>query len=426
MRLAWHKTNAVLACLWYRFPANRLRVIGVTGTSGKSSTVEILYALLHRSGKKVGSLSSIAFHIDGKDFPNHTLRTTMSPWKLQYYLRRMVKAGCEFAILEVSSHALDQNRVWGVSFDTALLTNLAENEHLDYHGTVADYVRTKMKLFQQLNRSYRKPHVPKTIILNRDDANYELFAELPADQKWTFSRKKPSDFQSHNLRVTAQGLHFDLRLPNENLHLLVPLIGEHHLENVLAAIATGTTCAVAPRAMPDALSGIAPIPGRLEPINEGQAFSVLVDYTYKPAALKAVFAALKPLARGRIICVWGGAGGRSDANRAESAQILHDQADEIILTTDDPYDESPKAIAKKVREHIPREEGAGFFEIEDRYEAIRYALYTAQDDDIVLISGRGHETTQTIGRYKIPFDDRQVCREILSFVRGKKLLDTHQ
>ncbi|MCF7812658.1 UDP-N-acetylmuramoyl-L-alanyl-D-glutamate--2,6-diaminopimelate ligase [Candidatus Gracilibacteria bacterium] len=422
LRLWYHKISAILAAVWYRFPSHRLRVIAVTGTSGKSTTVELIWYLLQKSGKKCGALSTIQFHFGDEIVENESLRTTLRPWKVQRYLRRMVREECEYAVLEVSSHALDQDRIWGVNVDTAVLTNIADNEHIDYHGTFADYVHTKLQLFTRTNAGSRKPHIPKVFVLNRDDAHFDLFADLSIDKKWTYSRRKPSDIQSHDVNYTPRNTEFDLRIPNNQVHIQAPLIGEHNLENILASIAVAVSHGVKVTDVQKYFAAHPGVSSRLELIEKGQNFSVVVDYTYKPSALRAVLSTLKKLIHGKLIVVWGGAGGRAPENWQQSGRLLHEFADEIVLTTDDPYDQDPRFIASTIRQVIPRQEGAGFFEIEDRYEAIRYALLTAQEDDMVLVAGRGHEKVQTIGKKKIPFVDKEVCEEILDFASGDQLL----
>lgn len=417
LRLAYHRYSAMLAAVVYGFPAKNMTVIGVTGTSGKSTTVELIHYLLQNSGVKTGSISGIQFNIGDKTEHNATLRTSLRPWHTQRLLRKMVRAGCEFAVIEVSSHAMDQNRLWGVAVDTAVLTNVYDLEHLDYHGSYAEYVRTKAKLFRSLNTSYRKPGVPKVSILNRDDENYEVFAEFPADKRWSYSLKKPSEVKAENLVLTAQGSEFLVRLPNHNLQIKTPIVGRHNIENLQAAVATVAANGVTVKKIEELLVDFPGIPGRLEPVNVGQDFSVVVDFSYKPSGLQAVLKTLKEIVPGRVICVWGGLGGRSlnEAYYSEAVRIIEQNADEFVLTTDDPLDDNPKDIARIIRSAMSREEGDAFYEIEDRYEAIRYGVYIAEPGDCVLIAGRGHEKEQTIGDKKIPFDDRVVAREVLEF-----------
>ncbi len=419
-RLLYHKVMAVSAAIFYGFPSSRLHVIAVTGTSGKSTTVELIHFLLQNSGRKCGAISTINFHIGEKTNPNTTLRTSLSPWKTQKMLRKMVGQKCKFCVIEVSSHAIDQNRTWGINIDTAVLTNISDNEHLDYHDTFAEYVRTKSEIFRKLNFSSRKPHIQKTIVLNRDDLQYDFFCEFPADKKWTFSRKKRADFQPQNVKFSTQGTVFEMAIPNQKESFSVAIVGAHNLENLVTAIASVAPHGVTLKEVKDSLKKFKGIPGRLETINLDQDFSVIVDFSYKPSALRAVLTTCRDLSDAKIIIVWGGAGGRAESNWRESAKVIHEMADEVIVTTDDPGNTDPRKISKIIRSEIKRKEGEKFFEIEDRYEAIRYALFTAEKNDIVLIAGRGHERTQIIGDQRIDFDDRDVCREILNDLRRKK------
>jgi UDP-N-acetylmuramoyl-L-alanyl-D-glutamate--2,6-diaminopimelate ligase len=338
-------------------------------------------------------------------------------------LRKMVSEKCEYVVIEVSSHAMDQNRLWGVNIDTAVLTNIYDNEHLDYHGTFVDYLKSKEKLFKNLNYAGRKPNVKKQMILNRDSEHFDNFADFTADKTWTFAKRNQADVRAEDAEFSAKNISFDIRVPNNNAHIDVSIVGNHNLENVLCAIAVAMSSEVPMSKIAESLKVLPGIPGRLESIDLGQPFSVIVDFSYKPSALKAVFNSMEDLTDGRIIAIWGGAGGRHIENWQDSAKIIDEYADEFILTTDDPGMTDPKEIAKIIRAEISREEADDFFEIEDRYEAIRYAIYTAQADDTVLIAGRGHEQIQTIGKKKIKFDDREVAREILKFTAEHKLED---
>jgi len=404
----------MIAAIWYGSPAKKMRIVGITGTSGKSSTVEILYQLLHSKETPCGALSSIQIHVGEKTLPNVSLRTTFRPWLTQKLLRQMYKAGCTQVVIEVSSHALDQNRLWGIPFDTAILTNIFDNEHLDYHENFKDYVETKKKLFTQINRSTRKGSVPKTIIVNAEAEYAEDFLKCAADKSVTFSRPNNADFEVADIGYLAQGSQLVIKEQDERYPIETPLLGALNAENTLAAIAAARTHDVSIKDITKRLKAMPSIPGRLESIQEGQPFTVLVDHSYKPSALEAVLTTLKKLTKGRVIIVWGGAGGRAQTNWEASARIIDDLADEFILTTDDPYEEDPKEIARIIGEQLTKKkEGSGLFKIDDRFEAIRYALFSAQPEDIILIAGRGIEVTQTIGKKKITFDDREISREIL-------------
>ncbi len=314
LRLMYHKTSAIVAVFLYRFPSNKLRVIGVTGTSGKSTTVELIHFLLQNTGHTCGAIGTIQFHIGDKILPNTTLRTTLSPWKTQKMLRQMLHAKCDTVVLEVSSHAIDQERIWGINFDTVVMTNVFNGEHLDYHETFADYLRTKLRLFKSLNHSKRKPGIPKQMVLNNDDENIERFADEVADRTWTFALQENADVRPANMKFLADHTEFVLRAPNFESEISAQIVGRHNLENLVAAIAVLQATNVAMNDVKRALKKFTSIPGRLESIDMGQDFAAIVDFSYKPSALKAVLSALRPITSGRIITVWGGPGGRAPSN----------------------------------------------------------------------------------------------------------------
>jgi UDP-N-acetylmuramoyl-L-alanyl-D-glutamate--2,6-diaminopimelate ligase len=414
VRKIYYFSEALLANVVNLFPSKEMRIIAVTGTSGKSSSVELLQYLFQSNGIKTGSLSGIFVRIGDQKFNNKTLRTTLRPWHTQKWLRRMADSGCQNCIIEVSSHAIDQLRLWGIEFDTVLVTNLYNNEHLDYHKTVEDYIKTKCSLLKDLNSSYRKINTPKIIVSNRDSEYYDKLNEYEADQKWSFSTEGGhGSFSAENIVLGVNQSSFNFRMPNVNLPVSCKLVGKHNVKNIIGALSVVIANGIRPSQAINALQKFTGIPGRMEIIPSNYNFTTLVDYSYKPSALSEVLDTLQVLSKGRIICVWGGAGGRSVENWQECAEIISQYADDFILTTDDSYHLNPKDIAKQIKKSINPTEGEGFFDIPDRFEAIRYAIFTAEKDDIVLIAGRGHEAVQTIGRIKINFDDRVIAREIL-------------
>ncbi len=218
-RLMYHKVSAMIAALAFFMPANKLKVIAVTGTSGKSTTVDLIHNIIQKSGRKCGAISTVRFMFGDEQEENLSLRTSLRPWQTQKLLRRMAHEKCEYVVLEVSSHAIDQNRIWGINIDTAVLTNIYDNEHLDYHGTFEDYVQTKARIFKELNFAPRKLKIPKSMVLNRDDEHFDYFNEFPCDKQWTFSRKKRSDFQAKNAKFTTKYTEFDIDIPNASAHI---------------------------------------------------------------------------------------------------------------------------------------------------------------------------------------------------------------
>ncbi len=415
LRKLYYSVASQVAALRFGNPSDQLRVIAVTGTSGKSTTVEMIHHIIQSAGIMCGSISTVQINIGEAAYPNKTLRTTLRPWTTQKLIRKMVQKGCKILVIEVSSHAIDQDRIKNVNIDTAVLTNIYDNEHLDYHGTFAEYVRVKSQLFRMTNSAQRKPGIEKMSILNRDDPRFEIFDQINSDKKWTFSLKKTSDYKAENIGYQHGQLRFTLRLPNNQAQITVPLTGVHNLQNVLCASAVALSHGVRIEQIQACLEDFPGVPGRLQYIEAGQDFPVIVDFSYKPSALQSVLSMLAQLTTGKLMVVWGGAGGRSVENLQASAKIIQNFAQEFILTTDDPYDQNPKEIAAAIKEVVTRDEGQGFFEIEDRYEAIRYAVACAEPEDCVLIAGRGHEGTQTIGDKVIEFDDRVVANEIITF-----------
>ncbi len=414
LRLWYHKTSAMLASTVYRFPGHHMSVIAVTGTSGKSTTIELLHYILSSAGFNVGSLSGIQFRIKDQVFPNHSLRTSLRPWDTQKWLQKMKKEGCEYALVEISSHAIDQNRHWGIGIDTGVITNIYDHEHLDYHKTFEAYKNTKLHLLESLNHEYRKPNVPKRAIINNDNPACTEARHIHCDDIWTYSFSTESDYHATNIELSQTDIQFDIRIPNHEAHIRVPLIGMHNAQNILCAITIASAHGVSLQHIQKCLESFPGVPARLEPIGDKTlGFSLLLDYTYKPSALQNVLKTLKNVTKKRLVVVWGGAGGRSEENWKESAKELKKYADEIVLTTDDPYEKDPRYISEVIKSVIERQEGDGFFDIPDRYEAIRYAILTAEKGDTVLIAGRGHESIQTIGKTKIQFEDKKVCEEIL-------------
>lgn len=415
-----YKYQAIWASVCFGFPSGNLTVIGITGSKGKTTTAGIIHHLLQENGHKAGVICADYFQVGEKRFKNTT--GDFRPWEIQKMLRKMCSAKCEYAIVEVPSKAFDQNRFWGVNFDTAVLTNIDPDMHGEYHGNSAEYIRVKSELFRQINHGTRKPNIPKMAILNSDCHYHDIFAEIPADKRWTYSVKKSSDFHAENLVFTEKGIEFSLTLPNDHLEIKTKMVGKHNLENILAALAAVIPLGVEVSRIPIHLSQLHGMPGRLETIDEGQRFGCVVDRSYDPQTLQATLEALRRITSNRFVVIWGGKSPIDQEIYQHCATHLKRYADEVVLTTDDPGNADPKIISREVRHDLDLEEGNGFFEIEDRYEAIRYALYCAEEGDLVLIAGRGDEPYQRIGNQRIPFDDRAVAREILQFAQKKAMI----
>jgi UDP-N-acetylmuramoyl-L-alanyl-D-glutamate--2,6-diaminopimelate ligase len=324
----------------------------------------------------------------------------------------MVSERCQFAVIEVSSHALIQNRVWGINFDTAVLTNIGE-DHLEYHGGFQEYLRAKGLLFAGLNGAKRKPNIPKTIVLNHDDAEMGYFDQFNADKKYTFGLKGGNCY-AKEVKQHQTGVDFVLHLPNNQVDIKLKMPGQFSVYNALCAATVALSLGVNVQTVKKALEK-STIPGRFEEINCGQDFAVIVDYAHTEASLRSLLEMYREFTEGKLIVVFGcTGGGRDKAKRVKMGQAADQLANLVVLTTDDAYEEDEMAIINQIAQGVKREEGANFWKIPSRYEAIRFALGAAQKGDTVVVAGKGAETVQVLGTEKIKWDDRAVVREILT------------
>jgi UDP-N-acetylmuramoyl-L-alanyl-D-glutamate--2,6-diaminopimelate ligase len=404
---------AMFAAIYYRFPANEMRVIAVTGTNGKTSTGNMLHAIFMEAGQKPGMLTTVNFKIGAQEFPNLNKQTTVSPMLLQRMLRKMKDAGCKVVIVEVTSHAMIQSRLWGINVDSAVYTNLSQ-DHLSYHGTMEAYRDAKGMLFEQLNTSVRKANVPKISVLNQDDGEHDFFADFPVDQIFSYGIQKGT-YVARDLEERADGTKFTIKIPNGDIRVDFQIPGKMNVYNAMAAATVAVAHHIQLGTIKKALEKMESVPGRLETIDEGQPFTAIVDYAHSEDAIRQLLSLFKPLTDGRLIVVFGATGGGRDQNkRPKMGAAVHEYADLIILTDDDPYEEDSNEIAAMVRKGIPREEGDRFWQVLNRVEAIHLALGMARDGDTVIIAGKGAEAFQVVGKERVTHDDRQVVREILS------------
>lgn len=411
--LLYHKILAVLAAIFYRFPANRLKVIAVTGTKGKSTTVHFLASILTCAGHRVGAASTIQFQIGDKIWMNDTKQTTQGPFFLQKFLREMVKARCEFAIIEVTSHALIQSRVWGINIDAAVLTNI-QRDHIEYHGSFENYLHAKGRLFSLLGKLERKVGIQKIAILPAEESNLTYFETFQTDKKILYGLDK-GIIRAENIKLSAQSSDFILCVPNNEIDIHINIPGEFNILNAIAAVSAAISFGIKLTVIKKGLEAAAEIPGRLEVIKLGQPFTVIVDYAHTAESLEKLLSLFKSLTHGKLFLVFGATGGgRDKSKRPEMGAAADKYADYIIVTDDDPYSEDRMQIINQVSEGIKRKEGNNFWKIRDRYQAIRLALSLAGQGDTVIVAGKGCEPIQIIGEERIEWDDRKVVREILS------------
>ncbi len=414
LRLLYHKGMAMMAAFYYRFPASELEVVAITGTNGKTSTSTYLHHLFMTAGKKAGLLSTVQFKIGEDTEINYSKQTTVSPWVMQKKLRQMVEAECKVAVIEATSHAMIQSRLWGINVDTAVFTNLTE-DHYEYHGGADAYRQAKGLLFQHLNSSQRKPGIDKVSVVNQDDPSADYFNSFPADVSYPYGIEK-GIYVGRNLELNSNGTKFTLKVPNGELEINFPIPGKMNVYNAVAAAAVAMAHKVNPTAIKTGLESMLTVPGRIEVIKEGQPFTAIVDYAHSEDSMEQLLSMFRDLTKGQLIVAFGSCGGgRDKAKRPRIGAIVHKYANTIIITDDDPYDEDPRSIADMLRQGIPREEGNGLWQVLNRKEAIRLALSLAKtSDDTVIVAGKGAEPIQVIATGKIPHDDRQVVREYLS------------
>lgn len=423
-----HKLRGQLAAFIYRYPANKMIVIGVTGTNGKTTTVNLCAKILEEAGFKVGAASTINFKIGPKTWTNKTKMTTLSPFLLQRFLSRMVKAGCEYAVIETTSHAITQYRTWGISYDVTVLTNITA-EHIEYHKSFEEYQKAKAKLFESLKNSYRKSGVKKISILPSQDDSYSLFKKIPADIFLSYRiggrSEEESEIVARKLYMDLSGSRFEVSTPYGHFFLNLSLPGRFNVDNALAAISVGVSQNISLKKIKLALEKIKKISGRMEKIEEGQNFSVIVDFAHTPDALSKIFETIKPVTQGRIISVLGATGDRDKFKRPILGGLAGKFADLVFVTNEDPYHEDPQKIIDAVANGVTRGkkqkmiEGKNFFKILERDKAIEKAIQAAKKGDVVVITGKGGEHAMVWGDKKVPWDDSEIARKILRKLKKK-------
>jgi UDP-N-acetylmuramoyl-L-alanyl-D-glutamate--2,6-diaminopimelate ligase len=396
--LAWASSR------WFEDPTAKLALVGITGTNGKTTTTYLLKQVWDQLGIRSGVVGTVETMIGEKAEP--ATHTTPGPRTLQAVFRRMVEAGVTHAALEVTSIALDQNRVTGCEFDVGLFTNLT-HDHLDYHGDFESYYRAKLRFFTEFSL--------QTGIFNIDDPwGRRFLQETSTQEKLTFSVDDPSAvFYARDIHYSKDGTRAVLETPWGAVPLETPLIGRHNLANCLGVVACAHAIGLNLPKVAEALARATGAPGRLERVTAPGRPRVFVDYAHSPDALSNVLTSLRELpreGRGRIITVFGCGGDRDRTKRPEMAQIVSKRSEVTVATSDNPRTEDPEVILDEMEPGIDHETTDYHREV-DRRAAIYLALRLAGPEDIVLVAGKGHETYQTIGVTQFPFDDRQVVRE---------------
>lgn len=395
---------ALAAANFYGRPSDKIKVAGITGTKGKTTVTYLLEAILKAAGFATGVIGTIEYRRPGVRVP--AARTTPESTDLQAFLRDMLEAGVSHCVMEVSSHALEQKRVWGVSFDVAVFTNLS-GEHLDYHTSMESYFEAKKKLFT-LN------HKQRASVVNMDDPwGQKLIAELPM-KTITFGLEPAAIVRAQNFVMTDDGTELQIAYPGGILRLRSALVGQHNISNILAAAAAALALNVPPQAISEGVEALPGVPGRYEKVANGRGLQIVVDYAHTDNALEHLLTTAREFKPRRVILVFGAGGNRDKDKRERMGRVAARLADWTILTSDNPRSEDPMEIIAALEKGFEKEAVRTYEVVPDRKEAIARALATANKGDTVLVAGKGHEDCQIFKDRTIPFSDIEVIREVLA------------
>lgn len=389
-----------VATLFFGDPSKHLKLVGVTGTNGKTTIATLLYNMFRKFGYKVGLLSTVCNYIDDREVPAD--HTTPDPIELNELLSEMVKAGCEYAFMECSSHAIHQKRIGGLKFAGGIFTNLTR-DHLDYHKTFENYRNAKKAFFDGL---------PKTAfaITNADDRNGMVMVQNTKATIKTYSTRQMADFRARIIEMHFAGMYLDI----DGHEVGVQFIGKFNVSNLLAVYAAARMLGMQPEDILVAMSTLHSVSGRLEPIQSPDGFTAIVDYAHTPDALENVLNAIHEVlnGKGKVITVCGAGGNRDKGKRPLMAQEAVRQSDRVIITSDNPRFEEPQDIINDMIAGLNKEQMKKVITIVDRKEAIKTACMMARKGDVILVAGKGHENYQEIKGVKHHFDDKEVLHEI--------------
>ena len=410
--LFYHRMISVLASLYYGFPAKKMTVIGVTGTKGKTSTANFIHSVLSAGGCKTGIISTANMRIGEKEMINSYHMTMPGRFTIQRLMAEMVKEGCKYCVVETTSEGIKQFRHTGVYYDIGVFTNLTP-EHLPSHeGSFEKYKEAKGKMFASLN-SFRKKDVEKIIIANKDSKHADYFLQFKADKKITFSLEGNGDFNIEGVRETNEGVAFKLN----GKEFSISLPGKFNVYNAVPGIVIGRIAGIEDSLIMEGLSKIKVIPGRMERIEEGQDFTVFVDYAHEKESMTQALRAARAITKGRVIVLLGAeGGGRDKSKRPAMGKIAGELADTVIVSNVDPYEDDPREIIDDIviaSKEVGKKQGVDLFAIEDRRAGITKALFSAKKGDVVLITGKGSEQSMTVDGKEFSWDDRDVVKEEL-------------
>ena len=414
---------ARLSAAFYGHPARKLTVVGVTGTDGKTTTVNLIYRILRAAGVAVGMISTVEAVIGRQTVGTGFHVTTPEAPDVQRFLARMLDAGLTHVVLEATSHGLDQRRLEGCAFDVGVVTNIT-HEHLDYHGSFEAYREAKARLFRELERAPAKAQdPPRAAVLNRDDGAFDYLRRASGVPVVSYGQHPQAQVRAEGVRASAGGQHFQAIGPGYRLSGDTPLVGAYNVANCLAAIATTVdVLRVDLEAAREGIASLKGIPGRMERLDLGQDFIAVVDFAHTPNALRRALEAARRMAQqGRVIAVFGSAGLRDREKRRLMAEVSVALADLTVLTAEDPRREDLGAILAEMAQGAQAAggvEGRDFWRVPDRGQALRFAIAHARPGYVVIACGKGHEQSMCFGQTEYPWDDRTAMRAALSELLG--------
>lgn len=410
-----HLLEAIIFNTIHGFPGRELKVIGVTGTNGKTTTSFLIYKMLQESGVKVALNSTVAYGVGDDIRPQMHHMTNVSVPELMKRLKWFKKQGAEWLVLETTSHALAQNRVWGIPYSLSVLTNLT-HEHLSYHGTFERYRQAKLKLFKLVSKNKKGL---RTGVVNNEDESADMFAaEVPTAIRYGMG----GDVYAEDVRLEANGVFFTAVAGEERYQIHCQLAGSFNVSNALATVCVGRALGLTKEQIEVGIAILDSVEGRMTKIEQGQDFDVIVDYAHSPDSFQKLFSDIRPVVKGKIIAVFGSLGGGDVGKRSEQGRIAGQYADEIILTQEDDRKEDPHKIMQDIAEGataVGMAHNRNLFFIHDRKEAIVSAVSRAKQGDMVLLLGKGHEKTQEDATGEHPWDEIATVRQALQALTDK-------
>ncbi len=405
-----HLAEAIAYNIVNGFPARGLKVIGVTGTNGKTTTSFLIHKMLREAGYNVGLMTTVAYGANDDIRPQVHHMTTVPVPELMKRLKWMKAQGVEWLVLETTSHALAQHRVWGVPYSVAVFTNLT-HEHLDYHRTFERYRAAKVRLFKMTAYNWRGL---RTGIVNADDPSWRYFADIMPNAV-TYGVEHGA-LRAKNVKLTPSGSDFDATYDGTTLKLHTNLPGSFNVSNALAAAATGAVVGLSDEQITKGIAALQGVEGRMNTIDEGQDFTVIVDFAHTPDSFEKLFKDIKPVVKGKLIVMFGSAGRRDETKRAVQGKLAGEYADEVIITEEDDRDVDGMMIMNQIATGVERAgkvQGTDLFLVHDRTEAINFAISRAHKGDTVLLLGKGHEKTIERANGENPWDEVATARKAL-------------